>query len=98
VTKYHEKFNTASIFREIEVNINLDDEGYFTQAILFYSRTDVRPTHRKRKDFEKVRDSPNFTLDVIYMHRQSLDNVQVSTDTKCVLEIWYSFIMYAECI
>jgi hypothetical protein len=60
--------DTQSIFDTLAEKVNVDDSSYFVQTILIYSRGSVVPTSVTNDDYLAIRESPNFTLDVLFLH------------------------------
>ncbi|CAO3618166.1 unnamed protein product [Mucor hiemalis] len=93
VTQHYDHLYTKSIFKAIADNVIIEDDDRITQAIVFYARSDIVPLNISRDKYKSVRDSPNFTMDVIFMHNQT-DDIQKVYDTwneldSTVNEGWY---------
>lgn len=100
VTQHYDQFYTQSLFKVIGDNIFDDDR--ITQAIVFYARSDIVPLNITSERDKALRDSPNFTLDVLFMHNQS-PSVQKVYDTwgeldSTVNEGWYYELGSVTCI
>ncbi|KAI7897507.1 uncharacterized protein BX663DRAFT_528067 [Cokeromyces recurvatus] len=87
-TRKYEKLDTRSIFDEITKHVDLNDTSYFTQIILIYSRDQTMPTlfDINEKKYADIRNSPNFTFDVIFLHDGKL-----STSIQAIYDAWGEF-------
>lgn len=71
------RVDIQSIFTEIGKKADVYDEAYFYHVIVIYARTDVLPYLNQSDRVQHMRNSPNFVLDMIFLHNTT-DNVQVN--------------------
>jgi hypothetical protein len=76
--------DTQSLFDTIALNASRTDNNYFVHVIVLYARTNVLPDRLKKENYSKIRDSPNFAMDVVFMHDQT-------SDVQDVYDIWNEF-------
>ncbi|KAI8086822.1 uncharacterized protein B0P05DRAFT_635531 [Gilbertella persicaria] len=83
VTEHYDRLDTQSIFDTLSMHIDIDDDIYFTQVILVYNRDSIVP--EPAHDYQHIRDSPNFVLDVLFLHDRKL-----SESMQSVYDFWSS--------
>ncbi|KAI9475382.1 MAG: hypothetical protein EXX96DRAFT_539981 [Benjaminiella poitrasii] len=88
VVEKHERLDTHSIFEVITDHVDLNDNNYFTQTILIYGRDQTVPTlfDTKNKKYIEIRNSSNFTFDLIFLH-----DGKVSESIQAIYDVWGEF-------
>ncbi|KAL0080392.1 hypothetical protein J3Q64DRAFT_1247233 [Phycomyces blakesleeanus] len=98
-THYYDKFDTESLFNLIERNVDLSDKSLFTQVIVLYGRSETIPSLVEEDTYNRVRCSPNLTMDFVYIHQspkhiprcQQVFNFWCSLDSTKVKGWYYEF-------